>query len=72
MKHLIKPTSHFFGEILRPEKVFPNSLSCFDHSLDLTNFRFNTEYPIPCKNQQKSYFCWFFLLHYHYHLKIKR
>jgi len=60
MKHLIKQYSHFFGEIIRPEKVFPNSLSCFYHLTDLTHFRLFMEFPIPIKNQQKSYFCWFF------------
>ena len=45
MKHLIKQYYHFFGEIIRPEKVFPNSLNCFYQSTDLTHFRLSMEFP---------------------------
>jgi hypothetical protein len=64
MKHLIKPTSHFFGEIIHPKKVFPNSLNCFIHTNDLTHFRSLMEFPIPFRSQQKSYFCWLFFASY--------
>lgn len=64
MKHLIEQYYHFFGEIIRPEKVFPISLNCFHQSNDLTHFLLSKEFPIPVKNQQRSYFCWFFFASY--------
>jgi hypothetical protein len=67
MKHLIKQYSHFFGEINRPEKVFPNSLNCFYHSNDLTHFRLFTEYPFPEKPTEKL-----FLLAFFYSINIKK
>jgi hypothetical protein len=62
MKHLIKQYAHFFGEIIRPEKIFPNSLSCFHHLFNLSNPGLLIKFPIPGENQQKSYFCWFFFV----------
>lgn len=64
MKHLIKQYYHFFCEAIRYEKVFPISLDCFYQSNDLTHFRLFPEFPIPNKNQQRSYFCWFFFASY--------
>ena len=60
MKHLIKQYYHFFGEIIRPEKVFPNSLNCFYQSTDLTHLNLSMEFPYSRQSQQKSYFCWLF------------
>ena len=60
MKHLIKQYAHFLGEIIRPEKVFPNSLNCFYHFTELTHFRLFMEFPYSTKSQEKSYFCWLF------------
>lgn len=62
MIHLIKHYPHFFGEIIRLGKVFLNSLNCFYQLSDLTHFGLFPEIPVNFKNQQKSYFCWFFLL----------
>lgn len=50
MEHLIKQFAHFFGEIIHPEKVFPNFLSCFYHLNVLTQCRLFTEFPY---SQQK-------------------
>ena len=61
MKHLIKQYSHFFGEIIRPEKVFPNSLSCFYQPNDLTHFRLFPETPGPCKTNRNNTSVGFFL-----------
>ena len=44
MKHLIKQYSHFFGEIIRLKKVFPNSLNCLFPLRDLIHFRSFTEF----------------------------
>lgn len=60
MKHLIKQYAPFWGEIIRPGKIFHNSLNCFYHFNDLTHFTLFMEFPYSTKSQQKSYFCWLF------------
>ncbi len=60
MKHLIKQYSHFFGEIVRPEKVFPISLNCFYQSNDFTHFRLSPEFPIPVKTNRETISVGFF------------
>jgi hypothetical protein len=56
MKHLIKQYYHFFGEIIRPEKVFYFSLNCFYHSNDLTHFRLFSEFPYSPKKPTETLF----------------
>lgn len=70
MKHLIKQYYHFFGEIIRPEKVFSVSLNCFHQSNDLTHFLLSKEFPIPVKTNREAISVGFFLLHTH--LKINK
>jgi hypothetical protein len=65
MKHLIKQYYHFFGEIIRPEKVFPISLNCFHQSNDLTHFLLSQEFPIPIKTNREALSVGFFLLPTH-------
>lgn len=69
MKQLIKQYFHLFGDIIRPEKIFPNFISCFHHLFDLSNLRLLMEFPVPHKNQQKSISVGFFL--FRKQLKIK-
>ena len=56
MKHLIKRCSHFLGEIIRPEKIFPNSLNCFFHSNDLIHFRLFTIFPYSKQKLTETFF----------------
>jgi hypothetical protein len=56
MKHLRKQYAHFFGEIIRPEKVFPNSRNCFYHSNDLTHFRLLMEFPYSIPRPPETLF----------------
>jgi hypothetical protein len=60
MKHLIKQYYHFFGEIIRPEKVFPISLNCFHQSNDLTHLLLSKEFPIPVKTNREALSVGFF------------